>query len=1250
MKLITALDLHRWADKKESEVLMPELVRRLIHSSLDGIIRLTMPSGDSVSLPGFDGELETTGCNAFVSCGKTVFEIGTDSKVKGKADKDIDKRNKDIADPEKQKLNYVFVTPRKWANARKWEKVHREKSEWKDVRVLTAVELEDWISQCPGVAAWLATKMGMLNSAFAIDSPDGFWDRWGVNAKGMRLDYDVLLGGREVNVNTLVSYLNTPNIVTVVSGSTEESLAFAISAILSCKNESLIDKCIVVKDAQTVYSLMANYQNLIIVTNSSNRSFSYGVSENNNSIVYATNLLDQAHYGSKIELSSHDYHKFQDALIKSGMTEVEARKAAKDSGRNVMVLRHQHGFDLTNPDWTKREDLAKVIPAILLGRWSEYSEWDKALLEEFSGLNGDELESLMNIWINIDSSPFQKINHAWYVVSPYDAYLHIKQYITKPIVKRFDTALKKALYDLDPNAKDKLNPDVALYTLGQRKYSGHLRDGLCLSLILMALESGDGQRRVDALVKEILEQTTIEWWLTYSTSEVVSYLAEASPKAFIEYIEQDIKKEDSVVRRLFVPVKKNNYFTGNYEVEYTQILFALNMLAWMPEYLLRISYILAELDKIPNESNYTNRPFNSLMDIYRLWFPQTSVDADGRAKALGALMRKYPETGLSLCIKLVTGIRHQNVSFSSLVSRWRLKDVVEVGSVSGGEIYLVLKKICEIITGSVTPTPEDAVTILDIATDYTIPIEFRKKLVLFIAGNAPHYKGNKKFYERIVSLTNHFKNIHEAKWQISDEEKQALDELRQNVTPENTIDRVEYLLSNQCYRIPEIEHISDHRKRYEKVQALRLDAVNQIVDEIGVDAFINYTVTLSEPCNALMAFARRPDGFDYFEKVYSLLKADEAKYAACRDYFRQLFLRDKTRFITLVREYKDDEFVWFLLSSADPCEEVWQLVDSLDKENNKKYWKYTALVYIPLDRIEYLNKHFMKVERYNEVIQVLYHGQSNYKESMDVKYVFDIMWQVLRHLTGQMLSISNFEMERVMLWIDKNESVTDEEILSIELPYIISRRGSISDWRAYKLVLQSPNLLFELIDYACLPDDQENQRKEMDVVKKDSNRRSLAMFGATMLTEIQTMPCVDENGKIDEVALKEYVDRLVVLGKEKNKLSHVYHSIGRLLACYPKSTTEKPPQIICELIDGIDNKTLNGSYHARIYNRLGSTVRGPFDGGEIEWNKSKRFAVIAKELEVEYPITASIYRSLASDYESEAKRQDEEAEMLKLDS
>jgi hypothetical protein len=67
LKLIKALDLQHWADTKESEVLMPELMRRLVHASMKGITHISFPNEDSVNLPGFDGILETTDKNGYVS-------------------------------------------------------------------------------------------------------------------------------------------------------------------------------------------------------------------------------------------------------------------------------------------------------------------------------------------------------------------------------------------------------------------------------------------------------------------------------------------------------------------------------------------------------------------------------------------------------------------------------------------------------------------------------------------------------------------------------------------------------------------------------------------------------------------------------------------------------------------------------------------------------------------------------------------------------------------------------------------------------------------------------------------------------------------------------------------------------------------------------------------------------------------------------------------------------------------------------
>ena len=51
-----------------------------------------------------------------------------------------------------------------------------------------------------------------------------------------------------------------------------------------------------------------------------------------------------------------------------------------------------------------------------------------------------------------------------------------------------------------------------------------------------------------------------------------------------------------------------------------------------------------------------------------------------------------------------------------------------------------------------------------------------------------------------------------------------------------------------------------------------------------------------------------------------------------------------------------------------------------------------------------------------------------------------------------------------------------------------------------------------------------------------------------------------------------------------------------------------------EIIEELNNADVNNSFHSKIYNRLGSTVRGPFDGGEIEWNRFERFTNTAKRL------------------------------------
>lgn len=408
LKLVKALDLQHWADTKESEALMPELMRRLVHALLKEITYASFPNEDSVYMPGFDGVLKVNQSNPYVPTGLSVFEIGTNRKQKPKADDDYNKRTTETASKERKETNFVFVTPRIWTAASKWESSKKKERKWKSVRVLTAVELEDWLSQCPTVAVWLASII-KRNFDLRIDSVDDFWKRWSVNEDGMALNYQLLLGGRERANAELLQYLSSANSLSIESSSTDESLAFISASILNSNTKSLKDRCIIAYDDRSVRELLTEYHDIIVITSCKVDNYGVYVRENNNSIVFASNYSERNPYGKVIRLTGHDYYMFQQSLVDSGLSEIAAKRAAIDTGRSVSVLRHQLKFVSTRPQWTHREDLKKVIPVMLLGRWGDNCDGDKEVISELSGIDYEELSPLLLEWLHIDDSPF-----GWY--------------------------------------------------------------------------------------------------------------------------------------------------------------------------------------------------------------------------------------------------------------------------------------------------------------------------------------------------------------------------------------------------------------------------------------------------------------------------------------------------------------------------------------------------------------------------------------------------------------------------------------------------------------------------------------------------------------------------------------------------------------------------------------------------------------------------------------------------------------------
>ncbi len=111
--IVQAGDLERYADTRDSQSVIPELIYLLVKQSVSNAFVCRIPYGDAVNQPGWDGLVETKDAFLeFVPEGGSYWEIGTGSKPQDKATTEFKKRTDALSDTDRAKASFVLVTPR----------------------------------------------------------------------------------------------------------------------------------------------------------------------------------------------------------------------------------------------------------------------------------------------------------------------------------------------------------------------------------------------------------------------------------------------------------------------------------------------------------------------------------------------------------------------------------------------------------------------------------------------------------------------------------------------------------------------------------------------------------------------------------------------------------------------------------------------------------------------------------------------------------------------------------------------------------------------------------------------------------------------------------------------------------------------------------------------------------------------------------------------------------------------------------
>lgn len=1278
MPLIRPNHLEQLAEQTAGRDRLGELVRNLIYCWLPKrMLGMSFLSGDVNNFPGWDGWARIAPSETDLiehrSENRSVWQISVERSAIGKIRRDFKKSLKVSLPPDwsRATTTYVALTPRKLKDARKLEAELRRTrgNSWHDVRVIDAIDLEQWIDKCPAAEEWAGEQFGIGAGRFG-ESLSRRWARW-AEATAPEISADLVLAGRDINaVKDGLRFEHNP-IFAVQTDSPEESVALVHAALNTLPQESrdrLISNALVISNEaraeEYAQQPMRDDSEPLTILVPPAVSCANALARARHRVVLAFGRKDP--HARSVVVKRALRSDFEKALTSSmNVSAPDATAQARECGCSVSIWRvgnllRTAGAGDQKPIWARDAAVAsRLVAAALLRSWDEECEGDKSVVAELSAQKYDDYRDSLQLYGVCDDPLFDRVGSVFNVVAPAVAFTLLERLITPSHIAALERVAKTVFGEIEKDIATVWDaPSDDKPQLSEKpKYSTWLRDGLAETLLGIAVfdqrqsagalaQVGGGQQFVNRLFRALPGLGSDPRMLA-ALRDQLPYLAEAAPVPFVDALESLLQGDSVRLKHLF---RDRGFFGPTF---HAGLLWALETLAWSADHLPRVTLILGGLDEIDPGGSIGNRPRNSLRDIFLAWHRATSAPIEQRLTAIRLLHDKHPDTAWWLLLKLVP--HPHDTATPTHEPTWRDFGRSEMPELTNREVVEGYRKYAELALDVAAGRLRRQIDLVETYPQF--PPEYRKRVVEMLTASSKEQLPDDlriQAWTALRKIVTHHRAFSDAGWAMAEKDLKELADLASRYIPKDPVSLHKWILDDQW---PETGYKADDIDGKQRdIDKQRHDAIQNILDQLGWEGIHRMIREYQHPYISSFVLAEMVDEHALLGALDTWAKDGSANHlsairAASRTRLRMAGNNWTNLLISHLRSAN-----WTVEATANAlldypaAMETFHLVASLGSHVEKYYWEHCWFYVDNTDSTtkQFVAESYIRHGRAADLLSAMGKGFNG----LSVELVLRIIDETIKRMTEGHIpadrSMFGYHLKRAFKWLRAQPGVNQLDIARLEYPFLPlltgAGRGEDEELVLHRLLSQDADFFVQVLCDLYKPANRPREQSN------DQTSESKALAGWRLLQSWQLVPGLMDDASIDQDALLAWVGRARALAAEKDRADVADQHIGKVLYHAPCDPSDKswPPLPILELIENLNAKHIGRGFALESVNSRGVTSRAPLDGGKLERDEENKWRKQAKALGGRWPRAKALFEAIADDWKSQAKWHDEDAEKMRM--